>query len=243
VRGSPAIRARARARAAARARGMTLLEILVSLAILAMIALLIYGAFDSMSRGKRGESIRAERSRQGRGAVLRMARELSSSYLSLHIPTNPSLVTRKTAFVAVNSAQSDRVDFTAFAHRRTEASAKDSDQAEVGYFVVKDPDKPGKMDLVRREQTPIDFDPRRGGIVNVIAEDVESFDLRFLDPASGLWTENWDTTQGATGQLDRLPLEIEIKLVLANVPASVDKIFITKVVLPMQQPLSFGVPR
>ena len=36
------------------ARGMTLLEILVSLGILGMISILIYGAFDSMARGKRG---------------------------------------------------------------------------------------------------------------------------------------------------------------------------------------------
>ena len=32
-------------------RGMTLLEVLVSLGVLAMISLLIYGAFDSLSSG------------------------------------------------------------------------------------------------------------------------------------------------------------------------------------------------
>ena len=100
---------------------MTLLEILVSLAVLAMIATLIYGAFDSLGRGKKGESLRAERARQGRGAVLRIVRELSSAYLSLHVPANVAQNTRVTAFIATSSMDFDRVDFTAFAHQRTQA--------------------------------------------------------------------------------------------------------------------------
>ena len=65
----------------ARARGMTLLEIMVSVAILAMVAILIYGAFDSMARGKKGEAMRADRAREGREAVLRLTRELSSAFI------------------------------------------------------------------------------------------------------------------------------------------------------------------
>ena len=50
-------RALSRLRARSRSRGMTLLEVLVSLGVLAMISLLIYGAFDSMSRGRREDSM------------------------------------------------------------------------------------------------------------------------------------------------------------------------------------------
>ncbi len=237
------LRLRRRARRGLAARGMTLLEILVSLAILAMISILIYGAFDSMSRGKRGEALRAERSREGRDAVLRIAREMSAAYLSLHQPMTPALLTRNTAFVGQSSTPFDRVDFTAFAHRRTESGTHESDQSEVGYFVVRDPDKADKYDLVRREQTPIDIDPKRGGVVNVVAEDVESFDVRYLDPMTSQWLDTWDSTQGATGQGGRLPLEVEIKLSLNNVPSGVDHVFGTKIMIPMQQPLSFGIPR
>jgi general secretion pathway protein J len=221
---------------------MTLLEVLVSIAILAMVALLIHGAFDSMSRGKKGEAMRAERAHQGRDAVLRMTRELSAVYLSMHVPTNPALQTSKTAFVGRSSNPYDRIDFTAFAHRRTDRDAKESDQCEVGYFVVKDPDVPDKMDLVRREQTPIDLDPLKGGVVNVIAENVEEFDVRYLDPMTGLWTETWDTMQ-VTGQPNRLPLEVKITLVLKGVPNGPSYPFTTKVFIPIQQPLAFGIPR
>jgi general secretion pathway protein J len=221
---------------------MTLLEVLVSLGVLAMISLLIYGAFDSLSRGRKGEAMRVDRARQGRDALERITHEIQSAFLSMHNPQSPALITRQTAFIASNSSTYDRLDFASFAHRRVESDAKESDQSEIGYFVVKDPDHEDKMDLVRREQAPPDFDPKRGGVVNVLAEDVEIFDLRYLDPLTGQWLESWDTTQ-LTGQLNRLPLEVKLTLVLKPVRNTPPYRFVTKFVLPMQQPLSFGIPR
>jgi general secretion pathway protein J len=224
-------------------RGFTLLEIVVSMSILAMIALLIYGAFTSMARGKKGEEIKSERARTGRTAILRMTKEISSAFLSLHTPTNPALIIRMTAFTSVNSNPFDRLDFTSFAHRRIQADVPESDQAEIGYFAVPDPDKQDKMDLVRREQTPIDLDPRRGGQTNVLAEDVESFNVRFFDPLTWAWVDSWDSMQATTGQPNRLPYEVELTLVLSHCPPGVDATFKTKFQMPMQQPLSFGIPR
>ncbi|MDB4943380.1 MAG: ral secretion pathway protein [Labilithrix sp.] len=225
-----------------RGRGMTLLEVLVSLGVLAMISLLIYGALDSLSRGRKGESLRVDRARQGRDAMDRMQREIASAFLSMHNPANQSLITRQTCFLATNGGTFDRIDFVSFAHRRVTADSKESDQAEIGYFVVKDPDHDDKMDLVRREQPNPDYEPKAGGVVNVLAEDVESFDLRFLDPLSGQWIETWDSVQ-LTAQLNRLPVEVKITLVLKPVKNSPPFRFITKFMMPMQQPLSFGIPR
>lgn len=225
-----------------RARGMTLLEVLVSLGVLAMISLLIYGAFDSLSRGRKGEALRVDRARQGRDAIERITHEIQGAFLSLHNPMSQALITRQTAFIGTNGSTFDRLDFASFAHRRTEKEAKESDQAEIGYFVVKDPDHEDKMDLVRREQAPPDFEPKKGGVVNVLAEDVELFDVRYLDPLSGQWIESWDTTQ-LTGQLNRLPLEVKVTLVLKPVKNSPPFRYVTKFMLPMQQPLSFGIAR
>jgi general secretion pathway protein J len=226
----------------ARSRGMTLLEVMVSVAILAMISILIYGAFDSMARGKKGEAMRADRSREGREAVLRITRDLSSAFLSMHNPSNPALITRATAFIATSGGSFDRVDFASFAHRRVERDAHESDECEVGYFVVSDPDVEGKLDLVRREQTPMDIDPKKGGIVSVVAEDVEEFDLKYLEPLTGQWLDSWDSTQ-VNGQPQRLPYEISIRLVMKGIPGSIPYKFETKIPMPMQQALTFGIPR
>lgn len=229
-----------KSRSVASSRGMTMIEVIVAVGVLAMVAVLMHGVVDSLSRGKKGEAIRSERVHEGREALQRIVRDLSSAYLSMHVPVNPSLVTQKTAFVGKSS--SHRIDFTAFAHLRTDRDAHESDQAEVGYFLAKDPDAPDKRDLVRREQTPIDFDPLKGGTVNVVAEDVDQFDVRFFDPTTGLWVESWDTMQ-ISGQPNRLPLEVEIKLVLNGVGGGAQYSYTTKVFLPIAQPLSFGIPQ
>jgi general secretion pathway protein J len=217
-----------------------LIEVMVSVAVLTMVAVLVHGVVDSLSRGKKAEAMRSERVHAGREALQRMVRDLSSAYLSLHVPANPALMTSKTAFVGKNSAPFDRLDFTAFAHLRTDRDAHESDQAEVGYFARKDPDSSDKMDLVRREQTPIDIEPTKGGLVDVIAEDIESFDVRYLDPKTAMWNETWDTTQ-VSGQPGRLPLEVEVTLVLKGLGEGAPYSYTTKVFLPIQQPLSFGI--
>ena len=127
-------------------------------------------------------------------------------------------------------------------HRRITANSHESDQAEVGYFASRDPDVEGKMDLVRREQTPADMDAKRGGVVNVLCEDIDSFDIRYLDPITSQWVETWDTTQ-ALGQQNRLPLEMRITLVMKHVPVGIDATYTTKFMLPMLAPLTFGIPQ
>jgi general secretion pathway protein J len=213
---------------------------MVAIGILAMVAVLINGVIDSLSRGRKGESMRAERAHQGREAMQRLVRDLSGAYLSAHAPAVPALITRRTAFVGKSSVPYDRLDFTSFAHLRTERDSHESDQAEVGYFVVKDPDVPDKMDLVRREQTPVDYEPLKGGIVNVVAEDVEKFDVRFFDPTISQWLETWDSMQ-VTGQPNRLPLEVDITLVLKGVGGGQHYSYTTKTFLPIQSPLTFGI--
>ena len=107
---------------------------------------------------------------------------------------------------------------------------------------ARDPDVDGKMDLVRREQTPIDTDPKKGGVVNVVAENVEEFDLKYLEPQTGQWLDTWDSTQ-VTGQPGRLPLEVSIRLVLKGVGDAPPTTYATKLTMPMQQPLTFGIAR
>lgn len=220
------------------ARGLTLIEVLVSIAILALIGTLIYGAFDGMSRSRRGISRINERYHQGRGAISRIARELQSAYLSRHALPDKNQAVWLTGFVG----DAERVDFNAFAHRRLAANAHESDQSEIGYFVSRDPEQSGKYDLVRREAKRLDNLPAKGGIVNVLAEDVESFHLQYFEPISGEWVDQWDSTQPA-GQIDRLPLQVWVTLVMKGGPGDRPVKFETKVPIAMQVPISFATQR
>lgn len=225
-----------------RERGLTLLEIMVSLGVIALIATLIYGALDGMARSREGLARIGDRYHQGRTAMSRLTRELQSAYISAHTPVNPALVTRSTIFFGKDSSREDRVDFTSFAHRRLKRNAHESDQCELSYFLARDPNVSGKMDLVRREDTQIDLNPNKEGTVLVVAEDVSEFDLRYFDPLTQLWTDSWDSLQ-ATGQFGRLPSQVRVSLVLNHGPGDKPIRFQTKIPIQMQLPLSFAIPR
>jgi general secretion pathway protein J len=227
----------------ARSRGLTLLEVMVAVAILAMVSVLIYGAFDGMSRSKKSLERMGDRYHQGRAAMARITSELSSAFLSLHQPLTQQQIRRITIFVGTHSLPIDRLDFTSFSHRRLSRDSHESDQNEISYFASPDPDVSGKIDLARREAAIIDIEPKKGGDVNVLVDDIDEFSLSYLDPMSDMWTDTWDSTQ-VTGQPGRLPFEVRITLVLKGGTASNKPIrFVSKVALPMQAAISFAVPR
>lgn len=221
---------------------MTLLEVMVAIAIMAMVSILIYGAFDGMSRSKIGLSRINERYHQGRGLLRRLSQEISSAFLSMHVPYNQSLLASKTIFSSKEGSPADRLDMTTFSHRRVTANSKESDQNELSYFSCPDPTVSGKVDLCRREQALIDIDPNKGGGVYVVVDDIDLFDLKFLDPQSGMWTDSWDSSQ-AVGQPNRLPLQVRITLVVKGGPGGKTIKFEDKIPVQILQPVSFAIPR
>ncbi|HVY48695.1 MAG TPA: prepilin-type N-terminal cleavage/methylation domain-containing protein [Minicystis sp.] len=233
---------RCRSLSGRRARGMTLLEVLISVGILALVATLIYGAFDGMQRSRASLSTVDERYHQGRQALSRISRELESAFLSLHMPPIVTNSLHTTVFVGTDSNPYDRIDFCSFSHRRLGRDAHESDQNELSYFASRDPDRPDKTDLGRREQKEIDNDPQHGGVVNVAAEDIESFDLTYLDPITGEWLPQWDSTQ-LTAQMNRLPLQVKVALVLKGGPGGKPIPMATKAPVSILTAISFGIPR
>jgi general secretion pathway protein J len=152
---------------------------------------------------------------------------------------------QKTIFKSERGTPADRLDFTAFANRRLDRNSHVSDQCELSYFGSPNPDGSGTTDLVRRIDTELDLEPTRGGRIEVLATDIDLFDLQYLDAQTGQWQESWDTTQ-TTGQPDRLPLQVRVILVLnggrrssAERGRSTIRL-VTKVGLNMLQPLTFA---
>jgi general secretion pathway protein J len=230
----------------ARRRGFTLIELVVAVTVLAFVTLLLYGAFSSMKTSRDGLARIQDRYREGRIAMARIARDLSSAYISQHLPISPALVVQKTAFVGKVGIPAHRVDFNAFSNVQRDRNAHVSDQIEVSYFASDNPEQPGNYDLVRRTSEYPDIEPGKGGRVEVLATDIDLFHLEYLDPTTSLWTETWDTTQ-ATGQANRMPLQVRIRLVLKQGSRTTSDRgrgtlkFETTVSIPIQQPLSFAV--
>lgn len=224
--------------------GFTLVELLVAIAVLSMISILIYSAFSNMRLNKEGIQRISDRYREGRMAMARITRELQGAYISLHQPIDLSQQVVKTSFIGTRGTPADRIDFNAFAHVRVDRDSHESDQAEIAYFGASEP-KTGVNNLVRRESSKLDQYPDKGGRVEVLATDIDLFDLEYLDPLTGQWSETWDTTQ-ATGQLNRLPLQVRVILVMNEGKRGSDQKsrqpvrFVTKIPIPIQRPLTFA---
>ncbi|MET0795477.1 MAG: prepilin-type N-terminal cleavage/methylation domain-containing protein [Polyangiaceae bacterium] len=227
--------------------GFTLVELLVAIVILSLISMLIYSAFASMKRSREGIERVDDRYREGRLAMARMTRELQSAYISLHAPINSALLIQKTAFIGSSSTPADRLDFDSFSNRRLDRNSHVSDQCELSYFGSPNPDLSGVTDLARRVSTTLDVDPKKGGRVEVLATDIDLFDLQYLDPQTGNWVDTWDTTQSISGQPARLPVQVRILLVLNGGSRQGESRgqrpirLITKVSLPIDNGLNFAV--
>ena len=228
-----------------RGYGFTLLEVLVAIAVLAVLSMLLYGAFSGLKRTKEGVERINDRQREARMAMARMVRELQMAYLSAHEPVPPTRPVQRTVFKGASGIPGDRIDFVAFAHRRLDRDSRESDQCEISYYLASNPDNPGVVDLLRRESSIIDLDPEHGGRLEVLATDVDLFDVAFLEPQTIQWLETWDSTQ-ATGQLGRLPIQVRIALVLnggrrsARGRAQAPIKLITKISIPIQRALTFA---
>jgi len=232
---------------ARRERGFTLVELLVAIVVLSLISVLIYNAFASMKRSREGIERVDDRYREGRLAMTRMVRELQSAYISLHAPINASLLIQKTAFIGTTGTPADRLDFNSFSNRRIDKNSHISDQCELSYFGSPNPELSGVVDLARRVSTTLDMDPKKGGRVDVLATDIDLFDLQYLDPLSGNWLDTWDTTSVVTGQPARLPVQVKILLVLnGGTRQGYDRgqgtiRLMTKVSIPIENGLNFAV--
>lgn len=239
-------RPRQRRRAKARGRGMTLIEILLAMTILAFISMLVFQAMDGLRRSREGVERVADRFREGRMAMARMTRELQSAYLSAHAPIDESLRVARTTFTGKPGSPAAQVDFTAMSHRRLARDSKESDQEEISYFGSEDPDQASVTDLARRQASIVDEEPDKGGRVDVMATNIDLFDLEYFDPVMARWVDEWDS-ESVVEEKGRLPRAVKIVLVLKDGVRSRESSgrgtvrLVSKVQIPTQDVLSFAL--
>jgi general secretion pathway protein J len=211
-----------------RRQGLTLIEVMVAITILAMVSVIIFGGFTQTIAAKRQVEAQADRVHVTRVALERMVRELSMAYTSTHLNPNPALQTVRTCFIGGRSGRGSRIDFTSFSHRRLYRDAHESDQNEISYFMAPHPEESGQYVLARREQRRIDDDPQTGGTIQILIEDIEGFELEFLDPQTGDWLDAWDAAPDGGQQANRLPTQVKIRVLLPNPNGRRPRVYATR---------------
>ena len=192
-------------------RGFTLIEIILAIAILAIVGTLIYGGFAQTTLNKARIESDIDHYRTVHMALERMTREVSQAFVSTHVNPSLDLRTVNTAFVGTDSGTEDRLDFTSFSHRRLYRDSKESDQNELSYFVTEDPDDRGSRVLARRQQNRIDEDPTRGGKSQILVRGVKEFNIEYFDPLLSEWVQSW-ASDDRFQQPNRLPTQVRFRL-------------------------------
>jgi general secretion pathway protein J len=222
-----------------RSLGLTLIEVMISMAVMSMIVMSVWSSFRGTLDGmKLTEDVQLRYSIVRNGLV-RMQSELEMSYLSFNRPLDD--VRHYTLFDVADSGKRDDLTFSSFAHLRVRKDANESDQTVLQYFVEKDPEDSTRTHLYRRETRRLtgdradQFDEYFPAYV--LIEDVEEFNVESWDERQREWLDEWRTTKNDM-QPDRLPTRVRITLVVRDDEELVK--FTMQSVIPMQEKVDLG---
>lgn len=222
--------------------GMTLVEAMVSITILAIVSVMVFGGFEQTMRNKSRVEEQGDRAHVVRVAMERMCRELQSAFVSMDVNVNAQLASMHTVFHGRREGRGSRIDFTSFSHRRMFRDAHESDQNELGYFLREHRDEETRVSsrvLVRRESRRIDDNPEEGGQQMILVEGVREFELDYFDSANLQWVDGWDT---AGTETNRLPAQVRIRLVVPSlVDPDDDEVYVTRVAIPITYALNHAL--
>lgn len=188
-------------------RGLSLLEVVVAISILALIGSLTFETIASAldTRDVLEEEDRANQS--ARVALDRLRRDLRLAYLT----SNTSAVaTYRTQFIGKNE-DPDELFFTSLSHHRMYRESRECDQTEVTYWTEDDPTMDGAKVLLRREAPRIDHEPEKDGLIAPLAYHLKEVNYRFINPKTNTWLDEWDST--GVDQANMLPRAVQIALV------------------------------
>ncbi|RLB14823.1 MAG: hypothetical protein DRG82_12950 [Deltaproteobacteria bacterium] len=174
--------------------GFTLLEVLVSMAILAVVIAAVYEAFisnvSSVKAARQGELV----NQTARIILERVSEDLVCAVVEA--AGKPDTV--KLGLLCEDSEEdghpADRINFTSFSHLNRPGSGPVTDLCEIGYSLEKNPDGKGFI-LYRRDSAPPDGDFLNGGRKLQLARNIGSLNFRFED-SEGEGVGAWDTLTG-----------------------------------------------
>jgi general secretion pathway protein J len=217
-------------------RGFTLIEIMVAVAIVALVTTLTWGSFKNTFSTKAQIEATATRYRSVRLALERMARELSMAYISQDEDT--SQAERRTRFFGKRHSDIDEIMFSYYGHQRLYQDANECDTALVYYYPARDRDDSRKTNLMRRETRRLSNYKvdEQAGEADIVCDDIIKLQLSYWDARDKIWRDEWITTS-ADGQPDRLPSKVKITLTVRDERGK-EVPFQTEARLAMTEPLN-----
>ncbi len=224
--------------------GLTLLEIMISIALLMLMMTVAWSSVVSTSNAKRMVEKSQERNHEIRVGMARLVKDISQAYLSAN--ENQQVIDqtkRRTLFVGKSSGKVDELRFSSFAHVVMWADADESEQTMISYSAKPDRKDRDKVNLVRRETRRL---PSQDNFREVPAEhdvvirNIEKVKFEYWDWRDNDWQESWNST-AQDGERGRLPSRVRITV---EVKLDKDKTrkYTTQARIAMEEELRFVAP-
>ena len=196
--------------------GFTLVEVMISVAILAIISSLIFGSFSRVFEARDLVAEVQDRYHNVRVALERLSREISMAFIYDCREQDTPMGDRRhqTLFKSESTGKIDRLVMTTFSHLRMTRDTNESDLNVLVYYGEDDPDEPSKTNLIRREKVRIDDEPEEGGVEMIMCHDIESLKYELWDDTKQDWVDEWDCSQ--IERLNQLPRLVRISLVVKD---------------------------
>jgi general secretion pathway protein J len=170
-----------------RRRGFTLIELMISAALMAIVIGSAYACLSAGINGKRLIEARAEGMQSARVALNMIATDLRAT-----IPLAGSV-----EFVGMRRTlgemDADNLDFAT--RNYNPKRLREPDYCEISYFLTRDPEADSFILVRRRDPTP-DPEPMEGGLQEEIARGVRGLRFEFYDGFE--WFDEWGDPEGKT---------------------------------------------
>ncbi len=219
-------------------RGFTLLEVMISVAILGVIMILIWSSTSQSLRAKDRVEARDLAFHQGRVALRKIGDDLTMAFLAKGTTSAAPGATGpvRTFFIGEDKGERDELRFTAISHLRLFAASKESDQAKIAYLTRPNAEDGALVDIVRREQPWFDDATEVETRDFVLAEKVRTFEIEYFDEKRDDWTGSWDAAKAEFR--DRLPLAVRVRIAFVDPDDEDESIPLsTAVLIPLQEPV------
>lgn len=219
-----------------RGAGFTLIEMMIAVAILAMITVMSWASVTQILRAEADSNGRDERVHAARVMFNKLFQDATQAFLvgATHKGIKGSV---KPGFIGTASS----IDFATLACRRFMPNQVGADQCEVGYRLEADEEDTNLYRLMRREAAVIDDKPEEGGKAYVVLSGIKNLEFEYYNAKSKEWKREWNSTEVA--QFDRLPSAIRFTLTMTITErddTEIDEVWQSEILIPLEgQPLEF----
>lgn len=214
-------------------KGFTMIEVLVSMSITAILVVSVYFSFSGILTGRSKIKEITQRERMIYFTLEIIRNDLKNAFLTMNkgVPEE----THKTLFASVEDDPVTHLTFTSINHVKMQSDVKQSDQTEIEYY---GDNVDGENVLFRRESLWIDDYPEKGGNVYPVFKGFKKLSFEFWNSVTNEWVAQWDSE--SADNMNVLPPKVKITLLVSEGASGEEDYLVETVVnIKMQRPLSF----